>query len=83
MLLFSLSVLLVQQLWQSVTAKRNDDNRSVELTLVRGARDEEDVQGATYFDVPANRGSHTLMVTPIISIPSQPLWKRLFSLRSS
>ncbi|KAH9074700.1 hypothetical protein EDB83DRAFT_2312239 [Lactarius deliciosus] len=39
----------------SVTAKRNGDKHSVKLTLVKGARDEEDAQGdATYFDVPAN-----------------------------
>ena len=74
-----------------MTAKRRVDNRSVKLTiLVRGARDEglvqeQDVTGAldvTYFDVPANRGSHTLMVTPIVT-PSRPLWKRLLRLQSS
>jgi hypothetical protein len=48
---------------------------------VRSAGDEGNVQeqDVTYFDVPANRGSHTLMVTPDPT-PPRPLWKRLLCL---
>ena len=70
-----------------VAAKRRIDRKPVKLTIVRGARDEGNMPeqnvtlapGVTYFDVPANRGSHTLMVTPI-AISPRPLWKQLFRL---
>ena len=72
--LFSLSVLPAQQLWQSATAKRKVDRIPVKLTIVRGARDEGNVQeqNVTYFDAEG----HTIMVTPITG-PSWPLSVRL------
>ncbi len=80
MLLFFLSIIPIQQLRQSETAKNHKKgNCLVRLTLVEGAVDGEDV---TYLNI-LNRGSHTLKVTPVPSTPSQPFWKRLFRLRSS
>ena len=72
--LFSLSVLPAQQLRQSATAKRKVDRIPVKLTIVRGARDEGNVQeqNVTYFDAEG----HTIMVTPITG-PSWPLSVRL------